>query len=501
MNFGTFICNLRLVILLLLVFALYGCPNMVVTMIENSIPDDQEQKGKYRPVYINKSSTIEKIKEQLKARDSLIALGNDTSVTIPEVRIISSMQSVNDEEYPDSIRLRVIVHDANGRYLSGLAPPYYSEQGDYRKYWPSLRDSCRNQNVSIEDFNVKEVRQTDGIPYAISFVLDHSPSMGDTRSALLQKATKFLFGAIKEGDYVSLVKFSDKNTVEIPLTKDRRIFRTGVVVDGMGGGRYGSGTAMYDGVAEGAHQAESAPEHYRKVVVLFSDGGDNSSKINIDSLKLILKRKKVPVYSIAYGLASTKPLKELSEYTGGRFYQIFSSKEFPYVFYDIYVTLNNYYEISYTPPVCESIHKASVTVLLDKGIDEAYAEGYYDKSVFTEHDPVGTVAFMNIEFEFGRSDVKKESLPLIVQVSEAMKQYPEVKILIQGHTDNVGSEENNMKLSQERAKSVAGELIKSGIQAERLKTKGFGESMPLVSNDSDENRRRNRRTEFIIIEK
>jgi outer membrane protein OmpA-like peptidoglycan-associated protein len=128
-------------------------------------------------------------------------------------------------------------------------------------------------------------------------------------------------------------------------------------------------------------------------------------------------------------------------------------------------------------------------------------EGVYDKSIFTELDPIGTITFVNIEFDFGKSSIKPESMPLIEQIAKELKEHESIKVKISGHTDDVGTDEFNLKLSFERANSVKAQLIKLGISPRRLTIEGLGESNPLFDNDSEENRRRNRRTELTIIER
>ena len=76
---------------------------------------------------------------------------------------------------------------------------------------------------------------------------------------------------------------------------------------------------------------------------------------------------------------------------------------------------------------------------------------------------------------------------------------PNVKIEIGGHTDNYGSDEYNMKLSQSRCESVVNYLIEHGIAKNRLTAKGYGETVPIDTNETSEGRQMNRRTEFEII--
>ena len=79
-----------------------------------------------------------------------------------------------------------------------------------------------------------------------------------------------------------------------------------------------------------------------------------------------------------------------------------------------------------------------------------------------------------------------------------MKQYGKMRLEIHGHTDNVGEDEYNMKLSERRASAVVNYLIQNGISSSRLEYKGFGSSKPIASNDTEEGRQENRRVEVYI---
>lgn len=106
--------------------------------------------------------------------------------------------------------------------------------------------------------------------------------------------------------------------------------------------------------------------------------------------------------------------------------------------------------------------------------------------------------FDNLNFEFGKADIKKESYPYLDKLAETLLKAKNWTLEIQGHTDDKGSDEFNMKLSQSRANSVKNYLVSKGIIAETITATGLGESKPLVANDSDSNRDKNRRVEFKI---
>lgn len=106
--------------------------------------------------------------------------------------------------------------------------------------------------------------------------------------------------------------------------------------------------------------------------------------------------------------------------------------------------------------------------------------------------------FDNLNFEFGKADIKQESLPYLDKLSETLLKAKDWTLEIQGHTDDKGSDDFNMKLSQGRADAVKNYLITKGVFPDTITAKGFGESKPLVANDSDANREKNRRVEFKI---
>jgi outer membrane protein OmpA-like peptidoglycan-associated protein len=84
---------------------------------------------------------------------------------------------------------------------------------------------------------------------------------------------------------------------------------------------------------------------------------------------------------------------------------------------------------------------------------------------------------------------------------EFLKDNPTVKVEIQGHTDNVGNDDANQKLSEHRAKAVFDYVIDKGIPSDRLRYKGYGESQPIADNNTAMGRAKNRRTVFLIYEK
>ncbi|UBM60714.1 OmpA family protein [Marinilongibacter aquaticus] len=112
-----------------------------------------------------------------------------------------------------------------------------------------------------------------------------------------------------------------------------------------------------------------------------------------------------------------------------------------------------------------------------------------------------SVTLKNIFFEFAKATLEEESFPELDRLIRTMTENPNMTIEVQGHTDNVGPAESNLKLSEQRAESVRNYLLGKGIKAERVSSVGFGETKPVASNETTEGQAQNRRVEFVIMKK
>lgn len=124
-----------------------------------------------------------------------------------------------------------------------------------------------------------------------------------------------------------------------------------------------------------------------------------------------------------------------------------------------------------------------------------------EKPFEAENKPV---VIDNIYFDFNEATLKSESFQVLDSVVGLMERYPTMVIEVSGHTDSKGTVEHNLKLSQARARAFADYVISKGIAAERLETKGYGESKPIAPNeingkDNPEGRDKNRRTEIKVL--
>jgi OOP family OmpA-OmpF porin len=106
---------------------------------------------------------------------------------------------------------------------------------------------------------------------------------------------------------------------------------------------------------------------------------------------------------------------------------------------------------------------------------------------------------LNVQFDFDKADVKEQYYPAIEEAVNFMKNNPESTTVIEGHSDNVGKYEYNIKLSDRRAINVRNIMVeKFGIEPSRLTTKGYGYTKPIASNKTEEGRQMNRRIDAVI---
>ena len=102
------------------------------------------------------------------------------------------------------------------------------------------------------------------------------------------------------------------------------------------------------------------------------------------------------------------------------------------------------------------------------------------------------------QFDFDKSTLKLEGKRMVDEAIKVMKDKPTLQVSVEGHTDSVGSDAYNKKLSERRAKAVRDYMVSQGIDASRITTHGFGKSKPVASNETAEGRAENRRVEVVI---
>lgn len=123
------------------------------------------------------------------------------------------------------------------------------------------------------------------------------------------------------------------------------------------------------------------------------------------------------------------------------------------------------------------------------------------KSLDVKQDTRGIVITLpgNVFFDFGKADLLPNARQTLDRVADTLTTLPEHSFVIEGHTDNVGTDEDNQRLSERRAKAVRDYLVSKGIDASRIQAVGKGESSPVATNDNPEGRATNRRVEIVVM--
>ena len=111
----------------------------------------------------------------------------------------------------------------------------------------------------------------------------------------------------------------------------------------------------------------------------------------------------------------------------------------------------------------------------------------------------GKIIANGIRFDVGKATLKPESMGIINEVVDLMKEHQDLNFSVEGHTDSDGDDAFNMELSQKRAETIKTTMIDMGIAADRLESRGWGESMPITDNSSPEGKANNRRVEFVKL--
>ncbi len=152
--------------------------------------------------------------------------------------------------------------------------------------------------------------------------------------------------------------------------------------------------------------------------------------------------------------------------------------------------------------ILEQINKLGKCVMADGPtlLYNGAALEQFVKDVFYDEvpDKEEAIVLRGIHFDFDKYNIKPEWIPVLDEAVEILKKHPEIKVVIEGHTDSIGTVAYNQKLSERRAKSVYDYFVKKGIDPNRMKMVGYGELRPKADNKTAEGRAINRRVELKV---
>ena len=229
----------------------------------------------------------------------------------------------------------------------------------------------------------------------------------------------------------------------------------------------------------------------------------------------VTKEKNRPVELYSFEVPPAVKAQETSTYTQGRVFDAITKKPLAAA-----VQLYDLNTEALTQNVASDLENGEYTVVLNEGRQYAMyavADKYLMKSLSFDYadkhafDPLTldiylepvragrSIVLNNLFFDTNKYELKPKSQTELNRLIQFMQQYQDIQVEISGHTDDVGADADNVVLSQNRARAVYDYLSAHGVKATRLRYKGYGETRPLTSNDSDQHRQQNRRIEFRIL--
>jgi hypothetical protein len=413
-------------------------------------------------------------------------------------KLIFDIYRIEIDEYPDNLKVYSRVYDSLGNFVTNMADPYKKDSAwDYfNSVTEQLGETYEVRRVAIDSFNVREYGAGDSIPYNIVLTMDYSGSMSAVLDAIFEGTEIFVSLKMKY-DKIALTSFTKELDVKVPLMGDKDTIISWYKMKYKEG--LGIFSGMFNAVLKSMDLFEGTSMDVPRVLVVFSDGDDNYSKQEVESLVRKARDEKIHIFSVAFGYSIDENLRYLAKHTGGKFYKAYTKEELIAIFRDIYMSLRYYYYITYKPPKYWGLHKVWPTIVVPGREDSLIAEGEYDASDLW--GGLGDEFERPILFDFDSAVVKPASYPIINELVDAMLSQPRLKLEIQGHTDNVGTMEYNQILSEQRAQAVFNEIVKRGVDPRRLRWRGFGKTKPVANNTTEEGRQRNRRTVFVILAK
>ena len=323
--------------------------------------------------------------------------------------------------------------------------------------------------------------------------------MGAKRANELQKS---VFNAIKKdliykksnNSTYSVYKFDHKNKRIVSSNNIFEIEKYMMPTNKLKG--FGGGTAIKDAILSGVEDLSRDNDSDTKIMILFTDGetnSDNSMMPMSDIIKKALENN-INIVTVAFGSHLSKSyLENISSNSGGSLYWIYNENEFEQLFDNVLSDVNLSYDLEFSP--CMFGEEIEIELKV-KGIDNSII----GKTVFRSPADEGFSIDINILFKNNSSVIQKTNHDKLDQLVQLMNYRPEMKILVEGHTDRLGSKESNQLLSKKRANSVKKYLVEKGISLNRIDTKGFGSDKPSYSYlGNDTVNELNRRIEIVIV--
>lgn len=335
-----------------------------------------------------------------------------------------------------------------------------------------------------------------------SFVLDHSGSMGDYRASELQES---VFEAVQSNSLkdpkalttYSIQKFDGEGNIRHLVTSTEVNRLKQVLVPPIGLAGFGRSTAIKDALYEAIQKLAQDTSSDSKIIILFTDGESNTDQIPLELSEVIRLAidNNINIIPVGFGeYVNEEYLKTIAYYAGGEFYQIYHENEFTTLFDNMLQEIGLNYELEFSP--CMFGEEVEIELSF-KGLDTPLKASTFFSTPARE----GYTIDLDILFKEASAEIDQAAdLEELEQLLLLMQAKTDIRIVVEGHTDKVGTEKYNLDLSLRRANAVKAYLVKKGIDSSRIETKGYGWSTPAYPYQGNEKENPlNRRIEVKIV--
>ena len=346
-------------------------------------------------------------------------------------------------------------------------------------------------------FTLSRVTKNNRIPIDFVMILDETGSMRHEIDDVRRNIHIFAEKLSRQGtDFqIGLLTFSDTVGTKYGFTENVETFISWIDrIHPWGGGdeKENSLEALNAAIIEFPFRPGAL-----RIFILITDAafhqrgehGDGTTNFTAESMAFLLRDANIRTYCVAP--LSVKGFKTLADVTGGKVFDIrsdFSSvlDEVSQATRDLWALQYHHSKLTFSDTVLFVLEDTSRRDTLLRTHFPLFAEGQ-------------RLLIRNPLFEFNRATLQKEYIPDLNRIVEILRANPELAIRVEGHADEIGSDEYNMALSLRRAETVKNYLVQQGISPKRIGIKGYGKTKPIAPNDTEEGRQKNRRVEFTIL--
>ncbi len=403
----------------------------------------------------------------------------DAKITAEEGDILITINKVNVTHLPD-VTIYFEAFKKNGEPIDTL------KAEDLMIY-----EAGKQKKV----LKVEKIKTTEDTPVDFVFILDKTATMQMNMNQIKDNIIEFTkkLGSAKIDYRLGMILFSDvvENIYQpISNVEQFKSWLNGIVCELGGDTKENALEAIKAGVNKIKFR-----EYANKIFIIVTDApyhqvyeeGDGSTNQNTESIITMLQQNQVRLFSIVPSRLTQ--YLDISLKTRGSTYDITSPFSQTLSFFTS--RFSNIYLMTYRSD------EEAIPDSIEISLFEPETQRWIKRNVSLTS--LGRKLIIENLLFATASAALPESVPELSLIADFLIKKPNIALLVEGHTDVVGSSEVNYALSLKRAESVKNYLIGKGIDAHRIKTKGYGEKQPIASNSTDEGRRLNRRTELVIV--